>query len=285
MQQSKVELQSGLSEDVYRKYNILKKQFDQVTSLIVAFSGGVDSSLLAYVAHRQIGDDMLAVTAASETYPTEELREAEQIAETYDLPHRVISTSELSIEGYAENSPDRCFLCRDGLFTTLHEIADEEGYEAIAYGENASDGAGMDYRPGQAAAKKHDVLAPLDEAGLSKEEVRDVSEALGLPNWDKPELACLSSRFPYGTEITEEGLRQVEEAEQFLREKGFRQVRVRHHGEVARIEVLPAKIDRFLDEGLRKEVVDHLKNVGYTYVSVDLRGYKTGSMNEALDED
>jgi uncharacterized protein len=283
--QIQFENQQDVSGEVLDKYERLCEQFQSVSSLIVAFSGGVDSSLLAYAAHRELGEEMLAITAASETYPTEELREAEQIADQYDFRHRVVPTSELAIEGYSENSPDRCFLCRDGLFTMLHEIAEAEGFSAIAYGENASDGAGMDYRPGQAAAKKHDVLAPLDAADLDKDDVRQLSQALGLPNWDKPELACLSSRFPYGTEITEDGLEMVEKAERFLRENGFRQVRVRHHGEVARIEVLPAKIDEFFDEDLRERVVEHLQEVGYTYVSVDLRGYKTGSMNEALDDE
>ncbi len=271
-----------LSNDLQQKYRSLRERIAGLENLLVAFSGGVDSSLLAYVANDLLGQRMLAVTAASETYPTEELREAEQIADRYNFNHRVIPTSELDIDGYAENNPDRCFLCRDGLFTTLHDIAVEEGIETIAYGENASDGAGLDHRPGRAAAEKHEILAPLDDAGLAKDEVRTLSRELGLSNWDKPELACLSSRFPYGTEITEDALRQVEKAERVLREHGFRQIRVRHHGEVARIEVDPDEISRFAEEDLRREIDEQLRDLGYTYVALDLQGYETGRLNESV---
>jgi len=282
MSRTKPKTNLDLSDDLQEKYVKLHDRLSRFSSLLVAYSGGVDSSLLTFVANDLLGDRMLAVTAASETYPTEELREAEQIAEAYDFNHRVIPTSELDIDGYAENNPDRCFLCRDGLFTTLHGIAEEEGIDAIAYGENASDGAGLDHRPGAAAAEKHNIHAPLDEAGLEKDDVRTLSRELDLPNWDKPELACLSSRFPYGTEITEDALRQVEQAEQVLRKHGFRQLRVRHHGEVARIEVSPDDISRFADDDLRRDIDEKLQELGYTYVALDLKGYQTGRLNESV---
>lgn len=264
------------------QFEVLCRHLKKLDPLMVAFSGGVDSTLLAWTAHQLLGDRFLAITACSETYPTEELREAEEIAETYGFQHRVIETSELEIEGYAENNPDRCYLCRDGLFSTLKEWLDSTEYEHIAYGENASDGAGMDYRPGQAAAREHDINRPLAAAGLVKEDIRTLSRAVGLPNWDKPELACLSSRFPYGHEITEEKLDQVHEAEAVLRSHDFRQVRVRHHGDLARIEVLPDEIERLTSEPLRTQIAEELEEIGYLYISVDLHGYRTGSLNEAL---
>ncbi len=272
-----------LEDDLQEKYRRLSSKISSFSSLLVAFSGGVDSTLLAYVAHRELGDQSLAVTAASETYPTEERRQAEKIAEEFGFNHRVVPTSELDLEGYAENNPDRCFICRDGLFEVLNQIARKADIEQIAYGENATDGAGMDYRPGEAAARKHEVHAPLSEADLGKKDVRTLSKALGLPNWDKPELACLSSRFPYGHEITEEKLRQVEKAEQFIKKQGFRQVRVRHHGEIARIEVVPNRLREITQPEVRTEIQNHLEELGYTYVTVDLRGYETGSLNRILD--
>jgi len=248
---------------------------------VVGFSGGVDSTLLFAVAAEVLGDRALAVTATSETYPERERREAEAFAKKIGGRHRVVESEELDIPGFAENPKNRCYYCKSELFTKLRKIADEEGLPYVLDGSNLDDRG--DYRPGKQAACELNVRSPLDEAGLSKDEIRTLSRAMDLPTWDKPSFACLSSRFPYGTTITREKVSQVGRAEESLRELGLRTLRVRHHGDMARIELGPAEFERVVN-GLSAEVVRLVKSAGYNYVALDLQGYRTGSMNEVLDK-
>jgi uncharacterized protein len=248
---------------------------------VVGFSGGVDSTLLFAVAAEVLGDRALAVTATSETYPERERREAEAFAKKIGGRHRVVESEELDIPGFAENPKNRCYYCKSELFTKLRKIADEEGLPYVLDGSNLDDRG--DYRPGKQAACELNVRSPLDEAGLSKDEIRTLSRAMDLPTWDKPSFACLSSRFPYGTAITREKVSQVGRAEESLRELGLRTIRVRHHGDMARIELGPAEFEQVVN-GLRDEVIRLVKNAGYTYVALDLQGYRTGSMNEVLEK-
>jgi pyridinium-3,5-biscarboxylic acid mononucleotide sulfurtransferase len=248
---------------------------------VVGFSGGVDSTLLFAVAAEVLGDRALAVTATSETYPERERREAEAFARKIGGRHRVVESEELDIPGFAENPKNRCYYCKSELFTKLRKIADEEGLPYVLDGSNLDDRG--DYRPGKQAACELNVRSPLDEAGLSKDEIRALSQAMDLPTWDKPSFACLSSRFPYGTAITREKVSQVGRAEESLRDLGLRTIRVRHHGDMARIELGPAEFEQVVN-GLRDEVIRLVKNAGYTYVALDLQGYRTGSMNEVLEK-
>ena len=248
---------------------------------VVGFSGGVDSTLLFAVAAEVLGDRALAVTATSETYPERERREAEAFAKKIGGRHRVVESEELDIPGFAENPKNRCYYCKSELFTKLRKIADEEGLPYVLDGSNLDDRG--DYRPGKQAACELNVRSPLDEAGLSKEEIRTLSQAMDLPTWDKPSFACLSSRFPYGTAITREKVSQVGRAEESLRDLGLRTIRVRHHGDMARIELGPAEFEQVVN-GLRDEVIRLVKSAGYTYVALDLQGYRTGSMNEVLEK-
>jgi uncharacterized protein len=245
----------------------------------LAFSGGADSTFLARVASRVLGERFLAVTAASETYPARERRQAVDLAARLGFRHAVIETSELGLPGFRTNPPDRCYHCKKELFTRLRKVAEREGLPALLDGQNADDAG--DYRPGARAAAELDVKSPLREAGLAKAEIRELSRREGLPTWDKPALACLASRFPYGREITAESLARVEAAEEYLRGLGLGQLRVRHHGDIARIEVKPADMAA-LAGAEREGVVRRLRELGYAYVSLDLEGYRTGSMNEVL---
>lgn len=250
-------------------------------SLVVAFSGGVDSSLIARVAHDSLGSRTVAVTATSPAYPSYEIEDAKRVASTIGIKHILIESNELDIAEFAKNNSDRCFHCKTELFDKLKSIADELHIDNIACGTTLDDLS--DYRPGIEAARKLGVRSPLVEAGLSKKMVREISRMLGLSNWDKPSFACLSSRFPYGTEITEERLEQVGMCETYLRQLGFKQFRVRYHGEVARIEVSVDDLKQFLeDPPLREKIVKRFKEFGFTYVTLDLGGYRTGSMNEGL---
>ena len=248
---------------------------------VVGFSGGVDSTLLFAVAAEALGDRALAVTATSETYPERELREAEAFARKIGGRHRVVESEELDIPGFAENPKNRCYYCKSELFTKLRKIADEEGLPYVLDGSNLDDRG--DYRPGKEAACELNVRSPLDEAAFSKGDIRALSKDMDLPTWDKPSFACLSSRFPYGTTITREKVSQVGRAEESLRELGLRTLRVRHHGDMARIELGPAEFQRVVN-GLRDEVVRLVKSAGYAYVALDLQGYRTGSMNEVLEK-
>lgn len=246
----------------------------------MAFSGGVDSSLVAKVCHDVLGDHALAVTARSETYPAYEYEEARKIAKEIGIRHITIDTSELDIEGFANNPPNRCYFCKSELFGKLKEIAREKGYKNVADGANLDDTG--EYRPGLDAAKELEVRSPLKECGLRKPDIRKISKYLNLSNWDKPPYACMSSRFPYGNSITEEKLAIVASAENYLRSIGLKQFRVRHHDTIARIEVLPEDIPGLLYEGKRKELVRKFKEIGYKYVTIDMEGYRSGSMNEVL---
>lgn len=266
---------------VMKKYEQLKNIVTRAGKAAVAFSGGVDSSLLVKVCFDLLGQDVLAVTATSESFPERELEAARDMARRIGCRHVVIETHELDLPGFSDNPPNRCYLCKQELFGKIKQLADREGIRVIFDGSNADDQG--DYRPGRRAAKEAGVRSPLEEVGLGKKELRSLSRMLGLPNWDRPSFACLASRFPYGTKITGSALRQVEEAEAFLWQLGMRVFRVRHHGTVARIE-LGAEEMRMLWEGpLAPAVVKALKSFGYTYVALDLEGYRSGSMNKTLE--
>jgi len=249
-------------------------------SVVVAFSGGVDSAYLAVAAARTLGDRALAVTADSPSYPSSHRDVAVRIVEQFALRHEFIRTGEMEREEYRANPSNRCYYCKQELFGRLTALARERGFSAVADGNNADDRG--DYRPGRQAAREFGVRSPLDEAGLTKADIRQLSRPLGLPTWDQPASACLSSRIPYGAEVTVEKLRMIEQAEQVLTSLGFRQCRVRHHGDVARLEIAPAEMSRALAEEVRETIVRDLKAIGYRYVSLDLQGYRTGSLNEVL---
>ena len=248
--------------------------------LLVAFSGGVDSSYLAWAAHRALGSDSLAVTAVSPSYPESHRAMAEQIVAELGLAHRFVETHEMERADYRRNAADRCYHCKTELFETLDRLGREQGYAATCYGVNTDDTS--DFRPGHRAADEHTVLAPFLDVGLSKQEIRDLSRAAGLPTADLPASACLSSRLPYGTEVTVERLHQVEQGEARLRELGFRQLRLRHHGELARVEIDPRELPRALDAEMTARIVAAIKPLGFRYVALDLEGYRTGSLNEVL---
>jgi len=260
-----------------QKLGQLRNNLRQLNGLLVAFSGGVDSSFLLAVAHQELKDRVVAVTAVSENFPEWEKGEAEDLAEKLEVRHRFMETSELDIPGFASNPPDRCYLCKSELFDDLWEIAKAEKVSHIADGTTADDC--HDHRPGRRAAKEKDVLSPLLDAGLTKEEIRTLSKQMQLPTWNKPSFACLASRFPYGMDITKEKIKQVELAEDLLRKLGFKQFRVRHHNAIARIEIEASEIERLVCDH-RQDIVEHFKGLGFHYITVDLEGYRTGSMNE-----
>lgn len=269
--------------ELQEKYELLKNNIKKRKSAAVAFSGGVDSTFLVKVAHDVLGDKMMAITATSSTYPERELKEAIHYAKDMKVNHMIISSEELDIEGFASNPTNRCYYCKKELFTKIKEIAANDNMDYVFDGSNVDDIG--DYRPGMQAAKELEVISPLKEAGLTKEEIRELSKQLDLPTWDKPAFACLSSRFPYGNQITAPKLKMVEEAEQFLLDMGLRQVRVRHHGEIARIEVSPKEREYFFNLEVMDRMGKKLKEIGFTYVTLDILGYRTGSMNEVLSEE
>ena len=247
-------------------------------SIAVAFSGGVDSTFLLKAAHDMLSDKCVAVTASSCSFPERELKEAKAFCETNGIHHVVVRSEELEIEGFRHNPKNRCYLCKHELFEKIWDIAHSEGLNAVAEGSNMDDNG--DYRPGLVAVRELGVLSPLRHVGLSKAEIRELSRELGLPTWNKQSFACLSSRFVYGETINEERLSMVDRAEQLLLDLGFHQVRVRIHGQLARIETDPAEFEKLLSE--REKVVPALRDFGFTYVTMDLTGYRTGSMNETF---
>jgi len=249
-------------------------------SLLVAFSGGVDSSFLLALAHQILGDNVTAATASSITHPSRELDEASEFTRQRGIKHIIFKSAETSLPEIISNSPERCYHCKKYLSQRLIEIAEERDIRHIAHAANLDDL--NDYRPGIRAAKEMGILSPLVDSNLSKDEIRFLSREMGLATWDKPAMACLASRIPYGSPITAEKLAMVEEAEKFLAEKGFKQCRVRHHGSIARIEVDGTEISRIAEEGLRNRVIKRFREIGFTHISIDLEGYVSGSMNREI---
>jgi len=249
-------------------------------SVLVAFSGGTDSAYLAWVSTDVLGQRALCVTADSPSYPSRHRELALRLAREFSLRHEFIVTGEMDRPEYRANEPDRCYHCKQELFTRLGALARERGIAVVADGANADDRG--DYRPGRQAAREHGVCSPLDEAGLTKAEIRQLSRHAGLPTWDVPASACLSSRIPYHSEVTPEKLAAIEQAEGALLDLGFRLCRVRHHGEVARVELGPDEMARALEPGVRDALVNGVKAAGFRYVALDLQGYRTGSLNEGI---
>ena len=275
-----LKLRETVMDDLEVKQQRLEAELRKVPSLVVAYSGGVDSAYLAYAAHRVLGDRMLAVTALSASYSARDREEAEKCVRRFRLPHEFIETDELSNPAYRANNPDRCYLCKDELFDKLDELVRRRGFGAVAYGVNVDDQG--DWRPGQRAAREHRVLAPLLEAGLTKVEIRELARRADLPVWNRPASACLSSRIAYGIEVTPQRLAVVEKGEEALRQLGFRQFRVRYHEQLVRLEIGPAELPRALTPEMARRFVEIFKALGFVYVTLDLEGYRTGSLNTHL---
>lgn len=270
----------ALAKQLVSKYNKLKEILQNFKGLLVAYSGGVDSSLLLKVAHEVLGGKVLAVIATSDTYPADEARDAIKFAKKLGATYRIIKTAEFEDENFISNPPERCYYCKKGLFSKLVGIAKEEGLGNVADGSNVSDLS--DFRPGTNASKEFGIISPLKDAGFTKEDIRELSRHLKLPTSDKPSLACLASRIPYGTRITKEILDKIDKGEKYIRDLGIKQVRVRHHGNIARIEVEQEDIEGLVEGGIADKIDRKFKELGYQYVTIDLKGYRTGSMNEVL---
>ena len=266
--------------DTREKFEHLKSYIESLGSVAVAFSGGVDSTFLLKVAHDVLGDKAMAVTARSCSFPERELREAESFCAAHGIAHVVCDSEELEIEGFSQNPTNRCYLCKNELFTKIWAVARERGIKNVAEGSNMDDNG--DYRPGLTAVAEQGVKSPLRYAELYKSEIRELSRELGLPTWDKQSFACLASRFPYGETINAERLGMIDKAEQLLLDLGFRQVRVRHHGDVARIETDEDGFGKLMDKNTRELIYRSFKEIGFPYVALDLIGYRTGSMNETM---
>jgi uncharacterized protein len=249
--------------------------------LIVAYSGGADSAYLVWAAHQVLGDRTLAITADSASMPESHKRDAEQFVLQFGIPHEYVATNEFDNQDYLKNDANRCYHCKDELFIRLEQLGRERGFQHIVYGVNADDLG--DYRPGQNAAKLHQVKAPLVEARLTKAEIRELSRLAGLPTWDRPASACLSSRIPYGTPVTIQNVKTVENGEEQLKSLGFRQFRVRYHGELVRLEIAADEMEKALTAEMARRFTAIFKQLGFKYVTLDLQGYRQGSMNEVLN--
>ena len=271
-----------MDQELKQKYETLCGQLKQLGKLVVSFSGGVDSTFLLETAHQVLGDQVTAVTAAGRSVPHREIEEAKAFCRGRGIRHIVFSIDELEVSGFAENPPDRCYHCKTAILQKVRDAADQVDTIHIAEGSNVDDDG--DYRPGMQAVREAGVISPLKAAGLTKQDIRMLSKEQGLTTWDKPSFACLASRFPYGEMITAEKLGMVERAEDYLLEHGFPQFRVRMHGSMARIEVLPEDLERFLDPTFREELTTYMKQLGFNYIALDLEGYRTGSMNAVLQK-
>jgi pyridinium-3,5-biscarboxylic acid mononucleotide sulfurtransferase len=262
------------------KSRLLQEHLRSLGRVLVAYSGGVDSAFLAWAAHRELGDGMLAVLADSPSLARSQMHDALAFAQEQGIPLTVIATGEMENPEYRQNDASRCFHCKDELFTVMEQFRLSRGFDVIAYGVNSDDQG--DYRPGQQAARQHGIAAPLLEAALTKQEIRDLSRAAGLRIWDKPASACLSSRIEYGRPVTAEALRAVEQGEDALRQMGFRQFRVRHHGDIVRIEISREELPRALSLEMASDFTRIFKGLGFSYVTLDLEGFRSGSMNAVL---
>lgn len=271
-----------MSSESHEKKQRLEEVLRGLGSVAVAFSGGVDSTFLLQAAHDTLGDKAIAVTVVADAMPGREIREAQEFCQKADIRQICYTFDQLAIPGFSENPQNRCYICKTAIFTKIKEIAKEEGMAAVAEGSNMDDMG--DYRPGMAAISELGIKSPLREAGLYKAQIRELSKEMQLPTWKKPSYACLATRFVYGETITGEKLERVDKAEQLLLDSGFEQMRVRVHGNLARIEVLPQDIHRLMEEETRDKIQQAFKECGFDYVSVDLKGYRTGSMNETIRE-
>jgi uncharacterized protein len=271
---------SGISPE-QKELSLLARLYE-AGSLVVALSGGADSAYLAWAAQRSLGERALSVTALSPSFSAHDRAAVEQFVRAFQIRHEFIDTHEMENPAYRANAADRCFYCKDELFSVLDAIAQKRGFAATAYGVNADDT--LDFRPGHRAATEHRVLAPLLDVGLRKSEIRQLSQRAGLPTWDRPASACLASRVPYGTEVTPERLTMIERGEAALRELGFRQFRVRLHDQLARVEIAPEEMDRAFSRETCAAISQALKRAGFTYVALDLEGYRQGSLNESLSQ-
>ncbi len=269
-----------MENQAQKKLTLLREDLRALGSLAVGFSGGVDSTFLLAVAHEVLGKNVIAVTGVDSSLPERERDDARTFCEERGIRHEFVTVDPLKEEGYRMNHPDRCYFCKHGIFTEVRQIAEENGIAYMAEGSNADDVG--DYRPGMRAAVELNVRSPLKDAGLTKAEIRLLSKEMGLPSWNKPAYACLASRFAYGEEITEEKLQKIDRAEQFLIEHGFFEERVRLHGNIARIEVMPENIPRLATDPLRTAIYDEFRDIGFTFVTLDLKGYRLGSMNATL---